>query len=503
MAKGIGAPMLVLCAGMLASPAWAISVSLTSPSSSVIAAPATITLSASATPGTGRRILRVDFFRGTTRIGTDSSAPYSIVWSNVPLGNYILTAVAIDSGGSVAVSEPVAIRVDNPPSVSLTAPASGTVFAPGTNIAVTAAVGDSDGVIRKVEFFAGSTLIGTQFLAPYEIRWNGVPAGTYSLTARATDLAGLVSVSAPVRITLDTAPTVAITAPAAGADFDSPATITVSATASDSDGTVAKVEFFDGTTLVGTGSTVPGSSTYSVTLNGVAAGTHVLTARATDDQGVTASSRAVSVIVRTAVVQTYYIHTDHLNTPRMIADQIGTTVWQWDNTEPCGNSLPNDDPDGDGVPFVFDLRFPGQYFDRETGLSYNYFRDYDPAIGRYVESDPIGLDGGANTYSYVNSNPSRFSDPKGKSITWMGLAAGGLAIYGGYSLWKSFDDKDRCAKECMVTCNIARCGREDPTDDTNEPRCRNACIPQCVLNTGPKKGPTGPQPPTKTPDYIR
>ena len=89
---------LALCSGIFAGPAWAISVSLTSPSTSVIAAPATITLSATATPGAGRRILRVDFFRGTTRIGADSSAPYSIVWSNVPRGNHILTAVAIDSG---------------------------------------------------------------------------------------------------------------------------------------------------------------------------------------------------------------------------------------------------------------------------------------------------------------------------------------------------------------------------------------------------------------------
>jgi RHS repeat-associated protein len=59
------------------------------------------------------------------------------------------------------------------------------------------------------------------------------------------------------------------------------------------------------------------------------------------------------------------------------------------------------------------LRFPGQYFDAETGLHYNYFRDYDPSIGRYVESDPIGLDGGVNTYAYVESNPLIRIDPLG------------------------------------------------------------------------------------------
>src|SRR5881409_1349303 len=91
-------------------------------------------------------------------------------------------------------------------------------------------------------------------------------------------------------------------------------------------------------------------------------------------------------------------HPDHLNTPRLIANSTGTTVWRWDHGEPFGNDVPNDNPSGAGA-FDFPLRFPGQYFDRETNLAYNYFRDYDPAIGRYAQSDPIGLRGGANTYA--------------------------------------------------------------------------------------------------------
>ena len=111
-----------------------------------------------------------------------------------------------------------------------------------------------------------------------------------------------------------------------------------------------------------------------------------------------------------------------LNTPRLIADDTQTTVWRWDNTEPFGAGACNPDPDGDNVEFEFNLRFPGQYFDRETNQHYNYFRDYDPAIGRYVQSDPIGLLGGLSTYLYGKGAPLRFTDPRGTSSTVIPLA---------------------------------------------------------------------------------
>jgi RHS repeat-associated protein len=63
------------------------------------------------------------------------------------------------------------------------------------------------------------------------------------------------------------------------------------------------------------------------------------------------------------------------------------------------------------------LRFPGQYFDEETGLHYNYFRDYDPPLGRYIQSDPIRLESGLNTYGYAFQNPLRFADPTGENPT--------------------------------------------------------------------------------------
>ncbi len=108
----------------------------------------------------------------------------------------------------------------------------------------------------------------------------------------------------------------------------------------------------------------------------------------------------------------YYVYADHLNAPRAIADNTGTVVWRWDS-EAFGTTLANSDPDGNGVVFTYNLRFPGQYFDKSTGLHYNWNRDYNPAIGRYIESDPIGLVGGPNTYSYVDGNPLSSIDPTG------------------------------------------------------------------------------------------
>jgi RHS repeat-associated protein len=108
----------------------------------------------------------------------------------------------------------------------------------------------------------------------------------------------------------------------------------------------------------------------------------------------------------------YYIHTDHLGTPRAVTNTYQQVVWRWDS-DPFGMMAANEDPDGDGTAFVFNLRFAGQYYDKETGLHYNYFRYYDPRIGRYITSDPIGLRGGLNTYGYVNGNPLLFIDKFG------------------------------------------------------------------------------------------
>jgi len=103
-----------------------------------------------------------------------------------------------------------------------------------------------------------------------------------------------------------------------------------------------------------------------------------------------------------------YVHADHLGTPQIMTDQTASLAWDrvpapFGQTAALSGTAANPQ------------RFPGQLYDPKTGFHYNYFRDYDPTTGRYIQSDPIGLGGGLNTYAYVKGNPIRLADPIGQS----------------------------------------------------------------------------------------
>lgn len=133
----------------------------------------------------------------------------------------------------------------------------------------------------------------------------------------------------------------------------------------------------------------------------------------------------------------YYVHTDQLGTPRVITAG-NTIVWRW-QSDPFGSTAAQEDPDGDGTAFTYNLRFPGQYLDQETGQHYNYFRDYDPVVGQCKQSGPRGvlldfsapireidqimglatpLDGllpkTTTTYTYAYASPATSLDPTGE-----------------------------------------------------------------------------------------
>jgi RHS repeat-associated protein len=130
-------------------------------------------------------------------------------------------------------------------------------------------------------------------------------------------------------------------------------------------------------------------------------------------------------------VAIYYVHTDHLGTPRKITRPFDNgLMWRWD-PDTFGSVSPNTNPSGLGA-FNYNLRFPGQYSLNESGLYYNYFRDYDPSMGRYIESDPIGLAGGSlSTYTYVSNDPLSAVDPTGtQAAVAAPVIAGGLLVIG-------------------------------------------------------------------------
>jgi len=115
----------------------------------------------------------------------------------------------------------------------------------------------------------------------------------------------------------------------------------------------------------------------------------------------------VAVKIYGAQAEIYYYLNNHLGTPQQMVDGAGTVVWQADY-------LPFGKAEVDPSSIVeSNIRFPGQYFDVETGLHYNWHRYYDPATGRYMTPDPIGLAGGVNLYAYVQNNPVNFVDPLG------------------------------------------------------------------------------------------
>ena len=133
-----------------------------------------------------------------------------------------------------------------------------------------------------------------------------------------------------------------------------------------------------------------------------------------------------------AVGRVLYYGFDHLGTPRQARERAGPVVWRWES-DGYGNTLPEEDPDGNGQKTYVYLRFPGQYFDEESGLHYNWHRYYVPRLGRYLSSDPIGVEGGINTYAYVEGNPLSRTDPLGLwTVTLSAYAGLGFGVVVSY-----------------------------------------------------------------------
>jgi hypothetical protein len=233
-----------------------------------------------------------------TVVGSDTFTMGATALVGLGVSSHVNGVTATATFDHVTVTPAAPPPPNTAPAVTLTNPLNGaTATAPAT-ITLTASASDSDGTIAKVDFYAGTTLLGTSTSAPFSLTWSSVPAGSYTLTAVATDddAAATTSNAAAITVTApppNGAPTVALTSPAGGSSFTAPATITLTASASDSDGTIAKVDFYAGATLLGTDTSAP----YTVTWNNVPAGSYSLKAVATDNASASTTSGTVAITV--------------------------------------------------------------------------------------------------------------------------------------------------------------------------------------------------------------
>lgn len=276
-------------------------VSITSPVANS-AAVGSVTVNASATDNID--VASVSFYANNTLIAVDTVAPYSASWNTTayPVGSATLRADAVDVKGNIS-STSTTVFVANGvavPTVTLSSPVDFSTISGTVNLAP---VITSSTPIRKVDFFRNSTLIASVTTAPYTFAWNtaGVTDGTYNIVVGATDSYGLVGYSTPKRVTIknavSTPPVVTVTAPLPGAVLSGSVSLSASVTSSVS---VSKVDFYRGSTLIGTATASP----YTLNWNtlSVPNGSYSLNAVATNSNGQAGVSSNVSVSVSNQAV---------------------------------------------------------------------------------------------------------------------------------------------------------------------------------------------------------
>ncbi|MFO1451668.1 MAG: Ig-like domain-containing protein [Opitutaceae bacterium] len=253
-------------------------------------------------------VRHIEFFVDGESQGVDSTAPYSLIYTPTTPGPHNLTAVAVDnSGTALATSEPVVINSINAigsiPVVSVANPSSNTALripdysvSAASSIPISIVANDGDGVINKVETYIDGVLVNTDIQFPYSFNWQPQATGTYRIVALAFDDKNNVVASSPSVVTISAPPTVTISQPSNNAVLPAGAPAVVTATASDSDGSVVSVQFFADGVLIGDDTTAPYSVSWTPTQKSDSAPTK-LTALATDNFGITSLSTGVDVMI--------------------------------------------------------------------------------------------------------------------------------------------------------------------------------------------------------------
>jgi RHS repeat-associated protein len=245
----------------------------------------------------------VSFYVDGVFKGDVNGTPYTMSWTATP-GTHTIRAQATDDMGETRNSTTVSITVNNPPpnvapTISLTSPGNGQSFTTGNAVTLSATASDSDGSIARVEFYVDGSKVGQDISSPYSLSWTST-AGSHSVYARAVDNAGAATNSGTASITVTNAnvpPTVSLTSPTSGQTFATGAAVTLSANASDSDGSIARVEFYLDGSKVGEDTSSPYSLTWTSTT-----GSHSIYARAVDNAGAAANSSTATITVSAPLV---------------------------------------------------------------------------------------------------------------------------------------------------------------------------------------------------------
>jgi hypothetical protein len=304
-----------------------------------------------------------------------------------------------------ALFEQVRIQIPNQlPSITLTTPASGTNFTAPANIELNATATDLDGSIAKVEFYNGNILLNSDSEFPYSYTWENVVQGSYVVSARAYDNTGATTSSANSTISVGVVPpnqlpTVTLTSPVSGSSFTTPGSIVLSATAADADGSISKVEFYNGATLLNSDLLAP----FTFTWSNVLAGTYAITARAYDNLGASKTSAVSSIVVVSSAIGingTSCIAAGSSNTFVLNPGPNATAVNWWSN----GDVTITPDP---GNPYRITLKHKSSTGTFQVYCGVNY--SVSPWYKEYSKSITIG-NCSARAISNVSMSPFPSTD---------------------------------------------------------------------------------------------